>query len=266
MDYRVAEIAWTPPSKKAWATFSGSRREAARLWNDLVIRHRRIRKLRWKWPTKSRWEEWAAKKYPNIHSQTAQMIIGEFIEACTSIVELRKNSHSEARFPWKTREFRDCVYSNQAALIRNGRVVLPNGKAGKLKVKIPKGFELPGRLMESRLSFGRLLLVCKVSIPEHVAGPIVGVDLGVNTLLAATDGVKTLLISGREAKATVQWRNKKLASAQSSLAAKKAGSRRQKRLQRRKYRMLEKARNRIKDINQKATSPAPKAFPGAKIY
>jgi len=58
--YKTVEIAWVPSSAKAWATFTASRLEAARLWGELVVRHKRIRRLRWKWPSKGRWEKWAA--------------------------------------------------------------------------------------------------------------------------------------------------------------------------------------------------------------
>lgn len=93
-----------------------------------------------------------------------------------------------------------------------------------------------------------------------------GVDLGVNTLIAATDGEKALLVSGREAKATVQWRAKNLASMSSHQSGLKKGSRRWRRTQRRKYKMLDKARNRIRDITHKATRKVADTFPGAKIY
>lgn len=246
--------------------FISSRLEAARLWSDLVVRHKRIRCLRWKWPSKGRWFKWAIKSYPNLHSQSVQQIIEEFLEAVKSTTQLRKKGHPEARYPWKTRKYHDVPYSNQSAVIRNGHVFLPNGKAGKLRVKISKGIKLPGRLMEARLLFGRLLLTYQISDPINSLGPVVGVDLGVNTLIAATDGEKTLLISGREAKATVQWRNKNLASLSSAQSTLIKHSRRYKRLQRRKYRMLDKARNRIRDTTHKATRKVADTFPNAKIY
>ena len=266
MAHRTLEIVWTPDSKAGWATFTASRVEAARLWSDLVVRHKRIRCLRWKWPNKSRWERWAAKKYLNLHSHSIQQIINEFLEAVRSATELRKKGFKEARYPWKTPRYHDVPYSNQGAVIRQGCVVLPNGKAGKLKIRIPKGVEILGRLMEARLLYGRLLIVCKIPDPITQSGPVIGVDLGVNTLIAATDGEKTLLISGREAKATIQWRNKNLAALSSKQSTKTKYSRRYKRLQRRKYKMLDKARNRIKDIVHKATSKVAQTFPNAKVY
>jgi len=38
MRYRTIEIAWMPRTTTEWTTFTASRREAARLWSDLVVR------------------------------------------------------------------------------------------------------------------------------------------------------------------------------------------------------------------------------------
>jgi len=264
MGYRTLEIAWMPRSRSEWRTFTAARREAARLWADLVERHHRIRRLNWRWPTKSRWERWAKRKYPHLHSQSVQQIIGEFCEAVNATRQLRKLGHSEARYPWRKPKYRDVVYTNQGATVRDSKVRLPNGDAGILHIPLP--FDLPGRLMEARLAMGRLLLVCEVPDEARPQRTVVGVDLGVNTLVAATDGEKAVLVSGREAKATVQWRNKRLAEIQKAQSRKTKGSRRWKRLQRRKAKMLTKARQRIRDITHKATRKIADAFPGATCY
>ena len=128
--HRTIEIVWLPGSKKSWTTFSSARIEAARLWNDLVVRHHRIRRLQWTWPAKRRWEVWAKTRYPNLHSQTIQQVIEEFLEAVRSVSSLRKKGHPEARYPWRKERYRDVPYTNQGARVRNGYLLLPNGKAG----------------------------------------------------------------------------------------------------------------------------------------
>lgn len=270
MAYKAIEFNWLPQSKTQWQTFTLSRQEAARLWNDMVIRHHRIRRLGWKWPSKGRWEQWAQKRYPNLHSQSVQQIIKEFLEAVSATRQLRRNGHAEANYPWKLFRYRDIVYTNQAArLVDNEHarlLVLPNGKSGRLVVRVPKDIQFPGRIMEVRLLYGRLLVVCEVPDESRLAHTIVGIDLGVNTLIAATDGKKAVLVSGREAKATVQYRNKKLASLVSKQSKHQRGSRRHKRLQRRKYKLLDKTRNRIKDITHKATAIVRDEFPRAAVY
>jgi hypothetical protein len=70
-----------------------------------------------------------------------------------------------------------------------------------------------------------------------------------STVLAATDGEKAVLISRRAAKATVQYRNKRLAECRQAQSAQTKGSRQWKRLQRRKAKMLAKCHKRLCDLN-----------------
>jgi len=269
MSYRTIEISWAPRTTTEWAIFSASRKEAARLWNDLVVRHHRIRRLNWRWPSKARWQRWAIvpkRRYPGLSAQSAQQIIGEFCEAVDSCRQLRKNGHVEARYPWRLRRYQNVVYTNQDARIRDGRLVLPHGASGTVCIRLPDVVTLPGRLMEVRLSYGVVRLICEVPDEMRPQETVIGVDLGVNTLMAATDGHKVLLISGRAAKATIQYRNKQLARLQKSQASKVKGSRRYKQLQRRKYRMLDQAKRRIRDLCHKATRQVAEAFPGATCY
>jgi putative transposase len=75
-----------------------------------------------------------------------------------------------------------------------------------------------------------------------------------------------VLISGRAAKATVQYRNKRLASCSQVQSAKTKGSRQWQRLQRRKGKMLAKGHRRLRDLMHKATRKVVEAFPGATCY
>jgi putative transposase len=265
--YRSFQISYFPSSKKSWKIFTSSKKEAAQLWNDLIKRHHRIRRLHWKWPNATRWMKWAKGKYPNINSQSAQQIIYEFVEALNSITALRKKGHTESEYPCKIKKYRDVIYTNQGARIRNGYLLLPNGKNGTLTIKLPKNFNPSGRLMEARLCFGRVILTYKSE--ETLVSQLIintGIDLGVNTLIAATDGQRSILISGRGVKSTIQWRNKKLAQIQSLQASKIKRSSRWKKLQRRKAKMLAKASNRVKDLVHKATRKVANFFPHSHAF
>jgi putative transposase len=239
--------------------------EAARLWADLVERHFRIRRLCWRWPSKARWQRWAKRKYPYLSAQSCQQVIGEFCEAVEATRRVRTVDPS-ARYPWHKARYRDVPYTNQDALVRDGCLLLPNGKAGRLRIRMPDGVVLPGRMMEVRLCFGRVQIVCQVPDEALPPGPTIGVDLGVNTLVAATDGERAVLVSGRGVKATVQWRNKRLASLVGKQSRHDKGSRRWRRLQRRKRMLLRKAQRRVRDSLHKATRHIATAFPNAKAY
>ena len=264
MSYRTIEIAYRPHSAEQWKTYGSARQEAARLWNHLVEVHFRIRCRDMKWPSKARFQRWAKGRYPGLSAQSVQQIIGEFCESVASAKMLRRNGHEEANYPWKKTRYRHVVYTNQDARIRKGVLVLPNGKSGTLRIRVPVA--LPGRLMEVRLGLFVVQLVCEVPDEVKPSGPTIGIDLGVNTLIAATDGETAVLVSGRQVKSIVQGRNKWLASFARAQSKRVKGSCRWKRLQRGKKRMLSKANRRVKDACHKATHRIANEFPNAKCY
>ena len=265
MAYRTLRIAWFPDSQAQWGVFSAARREAGRLWSWLVQSHAEIRQHGSPWPTQADLQKQVKGLFPGLHSQSVQQTVADFCEAIASAQALRQKDQPFV-YPHRLTTYRQVIFTNQAAKYADGSLSLPCGQAGRLRIRIPKGVVLPGRLIEVRLDYGWVEIVCQVLEPPRTVGATIGVDLGVNTLIAATDGQEAILISGREAKATVQWRNKRLAGIAAGQARKRKGSRRHKRLQRRKYRMLDKARNRIRDLCHKATRQVAEAFPNAQAY
>jgi hypothetical protein len=112
MVHRTVKIDFSPSSTRQWTIYQQSRAEAARLWNDLLERHFRIRRANWKWPSKGRWEKWAKGRYPHLHSQSVQQIISEFLEAVEATRQLRKQGCADARYPWRKHNKRDIPYTN----------------------------------------------------------------------------------------------------------------------------------------------------------
>jgi putative transposase len=265
MGYRTVKFAWLPSTDHGWKVFTSVRKEAARLWSWLVERHAAIRQQGGKWPTRNELQKEIQGLFPGLHSQSAQMIVHDFCEAIASAEALRKKG-KPFEYPHRKPIYRQVLFSNQAPRFRDGSMILPCGVAGRLSVRIPTGVILPGRLIEVRLDYGAIEIVCEVITEPRPAGPTIGIDLGVNTVLAATDGEKAVLVSGREIKSTIQLRNKRLGKIVSKQSRKTKGSRRHKRLQRAKYHMLTWARNKIRDLCHKATRKVADAFPNAKEY
>jgi putative transposase len=265
MSYRTIKIEWLPQSGKQWKTFTAARLEAGRLWSWLVECHAASRQQGGKWPTKAELQKDIKRQFPDLHSQSAQQIVADFCEAIASAASLRKRGE-DYEYPHKKPRYRQVIFTNQGAKVRNNILSLPCGRAGRLSVRIPKNIVLPGRLMEVRLDYGCVEIVCAITEEVPSGGPIIGVDLGVNTVIAATDGEKAILVSGREIKATLQLRNKRLAEIVARQAHKTQGSRRHKRLQRRKYWMLTTTKNKVRDLCHKATRKIAEIFPHAKAY
>lgn len=193
---RVVEVRWLPRTAAEWATFTAARLGAARLWNAMVALHARIRRLGWRWPSRKRWDQWARGRFPAISAQSVQQIVEQFLETLDATTKARKAAGSEktARYPWRHTRYRDVTYTNQDAVLRDGVLRLSHGRRGvPLRVSLPR--PLPGRLMEVQLAYGVVRIVCEVPSREEPAVlGVVGVDLGVNTLLAATDGERAVLV------------------------------------------------------------------------
>ncbi len=264
MSYRTITIQWLPESQRQWNTFTDARLEAGRLWTRLVKLHHRIRAQAGRWPAKQRLQQWAKRKFPALHSQSVQQIIADFCEAVDSARQLRKNGHPEARYPWRYCRYRDVIFTNQGATIKAHRLRLPCGAAGVLF--IPLRVTLPGRLMEARLAFGEVQLVCQVPDEARPSATTIGVDIGVNSLIGATNGSEAMLISGRGVKSAIRYRNKLIGRLRSKLSKKTRGSRRSKRLMRRLHQVRRKVHRQILDACHKATHMVAEAFPHALCY
>lgn len=270
--HRVVEIAWLPRTDAEWAAFTAARLETARLWNTMVEMHAVVRRFGWKWPTEKQWRGWAKGRFPAISAQSVQETIAAFCETLSATTAARKAQKAAgeevaARYPWRTPRYRNVSYTNQDAKVRGGVLRLPHGRGNTvLSITLPAGRELPGRLMEVSLAFGVVRLVCEVTAPERsTTAPVVGVDMGVNTLLGATDGKTAVLVSGREAKAIVQYRNKAQAELGSRIDRAKRGSKRQKRLVRAKHRMIDRQARKLRDVLHKSTRAVADAFPSAPV-
>jgi putative transposase len=266
MAYRTVEITWLPRSQREWQVLTAARNEAAAVWDWLVEAHADVRAGGGQWPSKAEWQKRAKGRFPNLHSQSVQQTIADFCEAITATTTLRKGSRPDARYPFRKPKHRCVIFTNQGARLRDEVLTLPCGKAGKLRIRIPSTVCIPGRLMEARLHFGKVELVCEVPEVVRLTGPTIGVDLGVNTLVAATDGDRVVLVSGRAVKSVMRLRNKRLAKISAKQSGKTKGSRRWRRLQRRKYRTLDRAHRQIRDLCHKATRKVADAFPDAKAY
>lgn len=270
VSHRVVEIRWLPRSPEAWAAYTAARTEAARLWAKMVAMHAVVRRFALPWPSRARWETWARGRFPALSAQSVQQIVKDFSDAVSSTRACRATQTAAggevtASYPWKTKaRYRDVPYTNQDAVVRGGILRLSNGRGGTapFSIPLPPDRPLPGRLVEVTLAYGVVRLVCEVrGAATNASGPLVGVDLGINTLVAATDGETAVLVSGRGLKAIVQYGNKTNAALRSRIDRAKPGSKRRKRLARARHRAADKVAHKVRDSLHKATRAVANAFP-----
>lgn len=265
--HRTIKIKWLPKSTKEWKIFDSTRKEAARLWNDLIDYHKHIRDTipdEFWWPNNYDLQKWCKKKYKNLYSQSVNEICNQFYRSIKSCQTLLDKGYKDTKYPYKKEYYNDVIYSAQQITIGNKYIILINGgrtfkdkiAIGNFKISIPKSIKIQGKPVLVIIKYGEIILTCRIEEPEVDLGQInktIGIDLGVNTLISATDGIKAINISGREAKSINQYRNKKLASIKSKQSKQTKGSRRHKKLQKRKYKLLSKCKRKIHDICHKAT-------------
>ena len=143
MAYRTIQFAWLPSTCQGWLIYTSVRKEAARLWSWLVERHATLRQRGGKWPSKADIQKEIKGLFPGLHSQSVQQIVADFCEAVASAESLRKRGEPY-EYPHRKTTYRQVLFTNQAPRFRDGRMVLPCGKAGSLEIHMPRGVTLPG--------------------------------------------------------------------------------------------------------------------------
>jgi len=236
-DSRVIKInigAPTPAQTQA-------RREAARLWDRLVKVHKYCRNRHWSWPNKDQLQKHFKGRFA-LHSQTVQGIIDKFCANIDSTRTRRKQGDKLARYPWRERKtFQTVVWKGQSVKCHGNRLTLPMGRGRKpLCVKIPANLP-PGKLAMVELGFRelRLVLVNDVDAAPAAGMNVVAADPGVIHQAVLTDGIESMAVVGRGLRSLTQGKNKRVAELTRLIDKCQKGSRRRRKLKRRKARVLE---------------------------
>ena len=189
-------------------------------------------------------------KSENVHAHTLDAVTDDFYSALAGWRELRKN-HPETRPPTKTREFRSIVYKSSAIRLRDGHLILSNGKKSP-SVSIPWKHGLP-KMVRIKWNGNGHDIHCIYSVEpiEKSGEEIVAIDLGEVHPIALSNGI---LVNGGELRSKKRYREKKKGEFSKKLKRTKSGSRRDKSLKKAKKRVLTKIENQIKDILHKTTT------------
>lgn len=267
-----------PIGLEALPKFEPVMRAANRIWNSCVWHSREIRTKEKRWPgegeLKAKFKHFAAWK--EHHSQSAQAVVEEYFEAVISYRKHKENGHDEMRppdFKPKSR-LRTVTWKEQGFTAEEGGLVLKLSRGKEpIRVPLPAGwavFTMPdGRTVSGipvevkvkaivrRRKVENLILHVTFDLGimpvRPSSGPVSAYDYNAAMVArASSDGTLDLFV-GRELLAQIQYRNKVLAEFQARLSRLQEGSRRWRRLQAAKARVLSKLDRRIRQMEHEMT-------------
>jgi len=196
----------------------------------------------------------------NLHSQSVQSVIQQFDANRKTARKLRK-SNPDIRYPHKTKRYFRVYWKAQAIHLNGRNIKLSNGKGNKLlKLRLPKSLAncQPKSVQLIWRNGYWLSLTLKVDNDNQqvVGNNVAAIDMGEIHAITITDGYDALVISGRKLREAKQYRNKRVAQLQQAMSKCKKYSRKWRKLNNTKRRLMERTNRRIKDLNHKITTSA----------
>ena len=240
-------------------------RESGRVYTSVLVRHYRVYRKKGHWLSPSageRIEDSTGLTLLHAHSRDAAQ--QAFYNACKTARTRREQGHADVRYPYRRKRWRTTIWKNTGIRCKAGILRLARSRGhSPVHVVLPAHLAaLPARcFVEMRLVWDRVarrytwhLVVDDglTPVPTTATG-VAGVDLGEIHPAALTDGMEATIIAYRELRSCVQYTNKRLAVLRSKQDGHKRGSRRWKRLQRRKTRFFAQRKRRAHDLAHKAS-------------
>lgn len=248
-------------STTLWQQITEARLESARLWNRMVKLHLYFRKRNKKWPTQAQFEKHFARKL-RLHSQTIQAIIGKFFANIETTRVNRANGEKSARYPYKKKTYFNPIWKSQHIKLEHNYIILPMGidphsRKRNLAICVRLPQDLPqGKIVQAELAFGKLLLTIQneIEIEKPKQEKIAATDLGSIHLGVITDSTDSLAVVGRGLRSINQGKAKALAQISQLQSRCEKYSRRWKKLQATKRKLLRKAQNQTTNLLHQAAN------------
>ena len=236
------------------------RREAARCWNAIVNLHRLIYSKYDVWLTGGQLKEFFKGRY-QMHSQSVQALVELYEETCQRTNELRKNGAASWRYPWRKKYYFAVTWKKAAISFKGNHIYLSNGRGQE-----PLKLKLTARITHATVRQAQLVwkgtgywlhLSIEKPVPEQITGSrTAGADPGEVHSLALANGEESLVISGRLLRSWWRMQNKEMGKYQRKLSRLKKGSRRWRRINRKKRKFLELMRRRKEHLLHAVTAGA----------
>jgi len=238
---------------------------SGRLWTDLLTLHAEAR-AQGRWLSAGELEQATKGGQYALHSQSVQALCQKFAATVETATALRRQEraetgHIQTAYPHHPKVYQTVIWKNQALqVLPNGLLRLPSGgQRPPLVLPLPAEYhttnvrrvELTWRADHYELC---LTLDTGAALPPPLpAGAVAGIDLGeVHVAAVTTTRRHALVVSGRQLRACKQWRNKVHSVVQEKLSRCQPGSRRAKRLLKRKAQVSAKLYRQQRDILHQA--------------
>ena len=237
--------------------------ESAKVWNF-------VRNFFWRtdpsqaqdkkgiWLSEGAMKRYAKQRFA-LHSESVQAVVEKFYTNLKAAHTLRKEN-PDIRYPYKKKSW-FCVHWKKKAIKVSDRYIhLSNGKGRQGIV-----FKLPVYLADCQLRIVELIwrngywlsITLDIEGKQQVLGfNIAAVDLGEIHAITITDGDDSAVISGRQLRSVKRNRNRRVGHLSRLQSRCKKGSRRWKRLQTVKSKVLAECHRRTRDLNHKITRTA----------
>src|SRR6266566_1564009 len=227
--------------------------EAAQVWNTCCELHKAARQARSTWPGLKELQL-ATKGRFALHSQSVQTVMRTFLANIETTVQVRRTNRT-IRYPYKTKRFYPVRWPAQAVSRERGRVVLPMGR-GRASIVLPLSLPENSGACTLVWNSGFELHVC-IEVPQAKDAPgknRATVDLGEIHLAAVTTNTgAALVVTGRGIRTLKRQRNMRHRQLAKKQVRCQKYSRRWRKLQRAKRKMMRRIERRVRDLHHKAT-------------
>ncbi|WPX09691.1 RNA-guided endonuclease InsQ/TnpB family protein [Anaerocellum danielii] len=212
-------------------------------------------------------EWWIHQKDFILHSQSKQAAYQQawvnYTATLRKIKKTRKKNKntSKIRLPYRNKKYNKVCFKESAIKLEGNSLIFSNMKGAekividdvKLGIK-PKYAELLYHADKGKYYVHVVVEIAKEQEEKKKGGKTIAIDLGVIHPMVCFDGENVLLYNGGVLNSILRYRNKKLSELQSKISGCQKGSKRWKKLQRAKIKLLRRLRNQVRDVLGKYTS------------
>lgn len=238
-------------------------RESGRIYSDVLVTQYRVYRRKGVWLSRGASEQVNDSRSGTIlHAHSRDAAQQGFHLACKTA---KANRGQGAKYPHRRKFYRTTVWKATGIKREEGRLRLARAK-GLAPIFVPLPEPLvrlpPAAFVAMRLVYDRigkrhqwhLVVDDGRAMPEPPGQATLAADLGeVHPAAVANERGEVVIFTARELRALNQYRNKQLASLQAAQARKQKGSRRWKRLSRRKRFLRARNKRQRRDIEHKVT-------------